>query len=557
MRIITKNSSIVNLTDKDYLGEGGQGKVFVKNGLIYKIYHDPSDVIPEEKIKELSPLKKHLNILAPKELVYNKNSRPIGFSMDHVSDAISLPRLFTTGFRKRNSITPEMSVKLVEKMMETTHFIHSNNILIVDGNEFNYLVKKFTRPYFIDVDSYQTKHFPAEAIMVSVRDWHAKEFNQLTDWFSFAIVATRIFVGIHPFNGGHPSFKKNDLQGRMLANVSIFNKETTVPSATRDFSLIPSEFMNWFIDLFEKGRRTLPPAIAGKIIVKPQITIITGADKFDVEKIFKTDNPILGVSWNFGTRVIYTTKDILIDEREKYPSPSNSAGVIFNEGAPLVVDVIDGKLSIKNLKTQVELIGIHMNAKKKLVVDNNLYILNQEKFTEIKIQKIGSRVISAPGNSWNILPNSTQVFRGMLLSNMLGKKYVYIPYQSGSCVIASVPELDKYKIIDAKHEKGVCIFLAFKDGKYDRITIKFNDNYTQHTTSIDGDILPISINFTTLDNGVFILLTGEDTIEISAKSRDEKKIITNCGLNSEATLCSRSNGVFFYLDNKLYKLSMK
>ena len=38
----------------DYVNEGGQAVVYEKNDMAIKIFHDPTDVIPLKKIKELS-----------------------------------------------------------------------------------------------------------------------------------------------------------------------------------------------------------------------------------------------------------------------------------------------------------------------------------------------------------------------------------------------------------------------------------------------------------------------------------------------------------------------
>src|SRR5208282_6091526 len=127
------------LTDKNYLGEGGEGVIYLKDNLIYKIYHEKANVITPQKLAELSALKKD-NIISPIDHIFNPNSLAIGYAMKYIADTVPLARLFTTSFRNRNNVTPEMATKLVEKMIETIHYIHQGNIIIVDGNEFNYLV---------------------------------------------------------------------------------------------------------------------------------------------------------------------------------------------------------------------------------------------------------------------------------------------------------------------------------------------------------------------------------------------------------------------------------
>ena len=57
LKVFTKKGD-VTLTHRDYIAEGGEGAVFRKGGLAYKIYHDSSKMIPVAKIKELQGIKK-------------------------------------------------------------------------------------------------------------------------------------------------------------------------------------------------------------------------------------------------------------------------------------------------------------------------------------------------------------------------------------------------------------------------------------------------------------------------------------------------------------------
>jgi hypothetical protein len=544
------------LTDKNYLGEGGEGVIYLKDNLIFKIYHNKSDVINAQKIAELSVLKKD-NIITPLDHVYNTHNLPIGYAMNYVQNTAPLARLFTTSFRNRNNITPEMATKLVEKMAETIHYIHQNGIILVDGNEFNYLVdgSTFVIPYFIDVDSYQTKMFPAKVIMPSIRDWQSKDFSPLTDWYSFAIVATQIFVGIHPFKGNHPNYAKNDLKARQLANVSIFNKDVSIPPATRDFGLIPSEYRNWFIDLFEKGKRTLPPTIAGQIITKPQLVISTGKDKFVIEKIFEADSTITGCGWTFGNRVMFTEKSIYLNGREK-SLPSKSAGMIYFDGEAYLVDIKDGRLVVKQYATG-KIMSDVLAADKKLIIENRLYIINDEKLMEIKFKGISGRVFVTTGNVWSVLPNSTHVFRELIYSDVLGKPYLYIPFKEDACSIVQIPELVKHKIIDAKYENGICMLLTFAKHVYNRVAIKFNPDFQTYAFEIETDVIPSGVNFVSLPNNIYMYYTGEGEVVIGSRFKSEKKIFSDIKFDSEITFCHNGLEVHYYSNNTLYRIKVK
>jgi serine/threonine protein kinase len=544
------------LTDKNYLGEGGEGVIYLKDGLIYKIYHEKNDIITAQKLAELSVLKR-INIITPLGHVYNSRGLPIGYAMNFVQNTSPLARLFTTSFRNRNNITPEMATKLVEKMAETIHYIHQNGIIIVDGNEFNYLVDgtTFIIPYFIDVDSYQTKSFPAKVIMPSIRDWQSKIFSPLTDWYSFAIVATQIFVGIHPFKGNHPNYPKNDLKARQLANVSIFNKEVSTPPATRDYGLIPSEYMNWFVDVFEKGKRTPPPTIVGKIITKAQLVIETGKDKFVIEKIFDADSTITGCGWTFGNRIMFSEKSSYINSHNK-PLPSKSAGVIYFDNTAYLIDVKKGKLLVSNYNNG-QVLSDSIIADRKLIVDNRIYVINDDKLMEIKFKGISGKIFITTGNVWSILPNSTHVFREIIYSDVLGKPYFYIPFKEDACSIVQIPELVKHKIIDAKYENGICILLTFVKNLYNRVVIKFNPDFQTYAFEMESDVIPSGINFVSLPNNIYMHYTGEGEVVIGSRFKPEKKIFSDIKFDNDITLCHNGLEVYYYSENTLYKIKVK
>jgi len=74
------------------------------------------------------------------------------------------------------------------------------------------ITNNYKTPIFLDVDSYQTPSFHADALMESVRDplIQNNKFTELSDWYSFGIVVFQMYIGIHPFKGRHPNFKKNE-----------------------------------------------------------------------------------------------------------------------------------------------------------------------------------------------------------------------------------------------------------------------------------------------------------------------------------------------------------
>jgi hypothetical protein len=200
MKVFVKGTNKpIELTNADFLAQGGEGKIYVKGNKVFKICESLSKMIPEGKFTELSVLSDQ-HIIKPEEILVDAKDKNIGYTMKFIKDSYTLCQIFAKAFRLRNKIKHD-AVDLVQQMQKTIQHIHSHDILLVDGNEFNFLLDdKFKEVYFIDVNSYQTPHYPAMAIMDSIRDRHANnKFSKVTDWFSFAIVSFQMFIGIQSF----------------------------------------------------------------------------------------------------------------------------------------------------------------------------------------------------------------------------------------------------------------------------------------------------------------------------------------------------------------------
>ena len=305
MKVFVKSKGEINLTKRDFVASGGEGEIYRKHRTAYKIYTGQTPCIPHSKIQELSEISAP-NVIAPKELVLNTRNKPVGYTMRHISNTYALCQIFTKAFKTRNKVTPEMMLELVKKMQNTISHIHSKGILIVDLNEMNFLVdKKLTDVYFIDVDSYQTKNFPATAIMPSIKDRHTNGFNKMTDWFSFGIVSFQMFIGIHPFKGKHPTLKT--IEDRMMANIPVFHKDVRYPKVCMPFDYIPDSYREWYKSIFYKGERIAPPVAAQAVLIVPVVTnLIKSNSNFDIQLLNTYDGNIIKFLSVNGTRVVAT-----------------------------------------------------------------------------------------------------------------------------------------------------------------------------------------------------------------------------------------------------------
>lgn len=533
MNKITVNNKSISLSNNDFLAKGGQGSIFVKGSTVYKIYTDPSEMFTEEKMVELQKITDK-RVIVPKDFIYQKNSI-VGFTMPYTKGSIPLIKLFNTVYRDQVNFSAQDSLEMIEKMQHTIQNIHDQNILQVDGNELNYIVSK-KEPYFIDVDSYQTKHNSATVIMPSIRDYQAKSFSELTDWYSFGIIAVQLFIGIHPYKGRHPNYKR-DLKKRMLDNVSIFNKDVSVPKAVRDFSNIPSEYMNWFIDVFEKGKRLPPPLVAGTMKVKPSVTIIIGTDSVVITKIKEYSSKITLVTPH---GVIHGA----IMEYQKKKEVLTIGSSFISSG---VVSIIKGKINIAG-KSLIDCDSF-------TIQNNIVYAKYQDKLHEITF-------INGYANykTTIISKNSSKMMNGFIYQNLFQKSFMTIPYKSGNVISTKIPELDDYKIIDGKYENKVAMIIGLnnKTKKYDKITIIFNQNHGEYRYSIKEDV-DYYINFTVLSNGICIEIEEDGVICVFTNNINKTiiKEIKDKVVSTKWKLTHIGNDAMFYENNSLFKLRMK
>jgi hypothetical protein len=558
------NGNPVTLTQKDFVAKGGEGKVFKRGSTAYKVYDDLSKMIAPAKIKELADCD-HGSILRPKDLILNKKKQNIGFTMDWLGDNLNpLCKLFTTPFRERNGIENDHVIQLVENIKTLISFVHSKKCLIVDGNELNYLVKNdFMTPYIIDVNSWQTPSYPATAIMPSIRDWTTESFSVLTDWFSFGIVTFQLFVGIHPFKGKHKSYRKNDFINRIKDRVSVFNSNVSLPPSTRNFNIIPGAYKDWYYKIFENGDRLPPPVAPGTAeIVQVAIKLVQSTGNFEITMIFEIDGKIL---YHNPEMNITKTKDKLYIGKTDY-KVSQGVEVLFTplESVPVLIKIENEKLQMKPLMAAYTQRPLELTTTEMMIVDNTLYVKNKEKLIELDFRVMGGQtIVPAVKTIWTIEPLSSEIFSNVIYQSVLGRSYLCIPQpnKSGKSSFHSIqiPEIDNFKVIDAKYQNKVCLLIVHDGNNYNRITIIFDDKFQKYSFRIQKGIDYQPLNFIVLDNGVCVTITEDNAVEMFMNRTDKTDVkrIEDPAIDNTMKLCKDGTAVKFFKDNKVYRLKMK
>ncbi len=570
MKLHIQGKNQVDLLQKDFITSGGEGSIYSKGGLAFKIYNDTKKMIPLGKIQELSNLT-HPNIIKPEDILIDQSNKPVGYTMKFVKDTYALCQLFTKSFRDRNKISPKMILEIIRSLQEIVKHVHDNKILIVDLNELNFLTSDdFKQIYAIDVDSYQTSGFPATALMESVRDRHTQGFSTLTDWFAFAIVSFQLFIGIHPYKGKHPQLKNID--DRMIKNVSVLNKDVNLPAVCYPFSVIPPIYLEWYKAVLERGDRLPPPTDLQAVATLIQtVKKMVGSNNFDIQELGTFESSILDVLFSSGTQITLTEQNIHMG-RDKTIAPTNCTLIT----TPKYNTVVAGSIERRKLKlfnaTAKENIDLPIEVDSIMEYDNRLYVKSATHILEIKFSNEslgGKNLVASTTTVANVLDKATTMYKGVAIQNLLGAVWLSFFPESGSHSQVRIAELDDYKIIDAKYENGVLMIVGSSNKnftakgaallQYDKLIFRFNESHDSYDLRLVRDINLAGLNFVVLDNGICVHLNEEENIEIFSKKKDSSglNVVDDPDIFGDMRLFKMGTKVLASRAEKLYSLTMK
>ena len=552
----------VRLTKSDFRAQGGEGSIYVKGAHAYKVYTDPLRAIRPAKLQELSALTLP-NIIRPLAILLDAGNRVAGYSMRAVGRSHALCQLFPRAFRRRNNLTPETALSLVRRMQEGVSHVHSKGILVVDLNEMNFLVAEdFSEVYFIDVDSYQTASFPAAALMESVRDRHALSFTASSDWFSFAVVSFQTFVGIHPYKGNYPPMQGlsdagQKLDARMRANVSVLCPGVTVPASCLPFSIIPPAYLDWYRAVFDEGKRLPPPddARAAVALAAPAPSGRVGSSLFEVAEVREFDDEIV---WHDG--LLTVTRSSVHFGGERFAKPSADALVLVTPRLRhLVAAYIDGGVPrLRDLTADRDL-PLPFAGEEFALCGGGLYVKQGEQIFAVEFLELRDRVLPGVRAAANVMMNSTRMFEGLAVQNIMGAYYASILHAPGVCHQVRLRELEGYQLLDARLCRNVLLAVGARGGRYDRVVFRFAEDFGSYDSRVTPDVSAPDINFTVLDTGVVLHLTDEGALELFSRRKDAPEVQTfqDPGVGADARLFHAGAQALVARGAKLYKFTMR
>lgn len=565
----------ITLNDQQYVAAGGEAAIYVSGGTAYKLYHEPAKkMLPVQKIKELSAIVDP-HVIIPQDVIFDaKNGEPLGYTMPFIDAAEPLLKYFTKTFKTEHNIDPPMIAALVRLLQCSLSSIHGYKCLVVDLNELNVLVKNSTgllSPLFIDVNSYSTPSFKATAIMDSVRDRRVTSYDktgalhyapdELSDWFSWGILSFWLYTNIHPFRGNHPKYKPREKAAQMDDGISIFHKDVRVPPTTNNFGIIPKRHLDWFKAVFERNERSIPPLpdSLAPTPVPTQIVTIKGTDIFEVFEVASCIEPIISVFGFFGINYLVGRSGIYKDGEVLCILKNSTKTLLIqaSNGTVLAASLQGAHVAIWDPNKRNDVIGTSVTQHGMFVHNNALYTTtNSGKLVENTFTVINGKIVQRVTEIENISRLTSVLYDGCVIQDLLGKKYLTVPYAKDKCFSKYLKELDGYRIIDAKSKKHVTVIVAEKGGIFNRFIVIFAHDHSSFYVRETKDIAYDTINFTVTDTGLCVLLASPTELELFAYCGGVETL-PNPPLDSTMRLFSTPGGIFFINGNSIHQLKRK
>lgn len=571
--VIGQKKQQVTISDGDYFKAGGEAQIYTNAGKVYKLYFDPANkMLPVQKIQELNLISEP-QVVLPQDVIYDaKTGQPLGYTTKFIDDVDPILRLFNKGYKKTNNINPQMVAELIKKLQLILTNIHSANCLAVDFNELNILIHLGPSiiPWIIDTDSFATPSFKATAIMDSIQDRKATVYDSkgvmhynptvLSDWFSWAVISFWVYTNIHPYRGTHPKYKAADTHKQMDDGISVFHPGVRVPPTVENFNIIPKRHLDWFKLVFEKNERSIPPLADSTVplLVPTQIITITGTDKLSVLQVASYGSDIISVQQFYGLNYV-VTKTGLYKENNKIRDFNGNKQVLFAPvagGSAVTATRMGDTIEFTEADTDVH-VG-KMKSHGMFARNECVYTVTNGKLIQNGFMPMGKN--NSAVHYWKELENvsniSAKIYDGCVIQDLLGKKYLTIPYAYNKSFSKYLPGLDHVRIIDAKSEKYVTILIGEEKGKYNRYVVVFDKHYQNFEIRVDKDVPYEPINFAVLDNGLCLLLSATDQIQLFATA-NQYETLDNPPFDDSMPLLATPKGFFFINGNSIHQVKRK
>lgn len=552
----------VNLTQANFIAAGGEGAVHAHGDEAFKVYLKPERMIPEAKIAELAGIADE-SVVRPRRVLLDGKGNAVGYSMRRVADAHPLCQLFTKAFKDREGVDGSTVLRIVQGMQRSMGAVHAANVLVVDANEMNFLVAPdFGEVFFIDVDSYQTPHFPATALMEGVKDWSAGgHWTTGSDWYSWGIVTFQLFVGIHPYKGKHPSVK--GLPERMRGNLSVFNRAVSVPQMVPPFDVIPGAYRAWYRATFEDGFRGVPPADAQISTALGTARPVASATAMTLTPIRSFGGDILEyVAWSGEEAAILARPTgrvvwVLDGGRNREIAVEGNGKLVRWGGVLLYAWIDHGAVRVREMQRGTAEIPLTLSGRALATADGRLYVHSGEHVVEVEFFEAGGKIVGAPRVVANVAPLATQLYPGVAMQSVLGAWYANLFPAAGRSDQVRLADLDGSRVVGARCEGPALIVAAERAGTVDRYVYGIFSDGDVQLRWVDRNVGHGDLNFVALPKGVVALIDeAGDLALFPARGSQQGKRISDPAV-SDLRLAARGDEVVAWRGGNVFRLSTR
>ncbi|MEC7985818.1 MAG: hypothetical protein VX278_11690 [Myxococcota bacterium] len=535
MKIKRVNGQLESLGQQHFVTEGGEGAIYTKAGVGFKIYHSPENCISASKVLELSHVNEP-NFLRPLSRIWNLRGDPIGYEMQFVDQTVSLTRLISNGFKKKHRLDTTQIYQILMQISELMNRVHAKSIHIVDLHSDNILISRdFQTVYFVDVDSYQTPMHPATAQLDLIRDPLATSWNEKSDRYAFAILAVQLLMGIHPFKGKHPQIK--GIKNRMQAGISVFHSSVSLPPSCFLPSSIEPVLRQWFIDTLEKGQRApVPQRVLSQrtVFTQPSADPVL-SQRVQSRALCDVEESILLHAYQGGRRILVGPEYCFIDGVKHCPTPGIPLSIVANP-SPILVFKDGGTLGIFDIAGQRK-IESSCAFQEMDCSGNRMYGVLGDKLVQLTFHQTGAGIWLSYQVVSTVMRYASSLFEGVLIQNILGSMYVSLLRGRDGVVQVLVPELKGAKIVEARFRHRLLIVNRLERGVYRQDTILFSADFCSYDYQTAVTESFESLNFVAMPNGVSVHLLYDGRLVLRSPMRGEaSKRIEDTGLSGKESL---------------------
>lgn len=276
------------------LGWGGEAVVYkIRTDTVAKVFHLPTasmfkgDSSLQEAAKiRLREMQKKLfhipsglpvGVVVPNGVLVNMKGRVFGYTMPYIA---GVPLEYWT---RTTKVDVKSQMKVLANLHDMVSAVHAKGCVMGDLNENNVLIDN-GKVYLIDVDSMQFGDYQCRALTLKFTAPELIQFNkehmnvakrgvkkdnisapsvvslvaphtELTDWYSFLVIAMRVLTSTDPYGG---TIGDMEIGERIARRITIFDKRVKYPAIARPLKSVPRNILEVFFRAFHGGERFIP-----------------------------------------------------------------------------------------------------------------------------------------------------------------------------------------------------------------------------------------------------------------------------------------------------------